>query len=71
MIIGTIDLGYFLASSLLIINSSHFLGQMIPDPAIPTFMGGCREQVDAASKFIYVDRFLYINICKYITKIES
>ena len=70
MIIGNIDLGYFLASSLLIINSSHFLGQ-IPDPAIPTFMGGCREQVDAASKFIYVDRFLYINICKYITKIES
>ena len=47
MIIGTIDLGYFLASSLLIINSSHFLGQMIPDPAIPTFMW---MQADAASK---------------------
>ena len=48
MIIGNIDLGYFLASSLLIINSSHFLGQ-IPDPAIPTFMW---MQADAASKIL-------------------
>ena len=55
MIIGTIDLGYFLASSLLIINSSHFLGQMIPDPAIPTFMW---MQVDAASKSLYVVCFV-------------
>ena len=65
MIIGNIDLGYFLASSLLIINSSHFLGQ-IPDPAILILQyrrswvdAESREQVDAASKFIYVDRFLY------------
>ena len=57
MIIGTIDLGYFLASSLLIINSSHFLGQMIPDPAIPTFMW---MQADAASKILLF--VLYINI---------
>ena len=56
MIIGTIDLGYFLASSLLIINSSHFLSQ-IPDPAIPTFMW---MQADAASKILLF--VLYINI---------